>query len=127
MIRRPPRSTLLDTLFPDTSLFRSHRRHRPPASGQARPHPAQSRLLASFAGFLPAGAPSPECPVRPSEALQHLERGPAWSCRAWSPRGPFREEHKILSSYNLPIRCLSRHFFSLISHHTSTNTNSHTK
>src|SRR3546814_14729800 len=25
MIRRPPRSTRTDTLFPDTSLFRSHR------------------------------------------------------------------------------------------------------
>src|SRR3546814_7642212 len=28
MIRRPPRSTLTDTLFPYTTLFRSHRRSR---------------------------------------------------------------------------------------------------
>src|SRR3546814_8393468 len=28
MIRRPPRSTRTDTLFPDTSLFRSRVRHR---------------------------------------------------------------------------------------------------
>src|SRR3546814_9989911 len=28
MIRRPPRSTRTDTLFPYTTLFRSHRRHR---------------------------------------------------------------------------------------------------
>src|SRR3546814_12025152 len=28
MIRRPPRSTRTDTLFPDTTLFRSHRPHR---------------------------------------------------------------------------------------------------
>src|SRR3546814_13188610 len=27
MIRRPPRSTRTDTLFPDTTLFRSSRRH----------------------------------------------------------------------------------------------------
>src|SRR3546814_15507024 len=27
MIRRPPRSTRTDTLFPYTALFRSHRRH----------------------------------------------------------------------------------------------------
>src|SRR3546814_16249739 len=27
MIRRPPRSTRTDTLFPYTTLFRSHRRH----------------------------------------------------------------------------------------------------
>src|SRR3546814_12510864 len=31
MIRRPPRSTRTDTLFPDTTLFRSHRtRHDEP-------------------------------------------------------------------------------------------------
>src|SRR3546814_8181378 len=29
MIRRPPRSTRTDTLFPYTTLFRSYRRHRP--------------------------------------------------------------------------------------------------
>src|SRR3546814_2575601 len=28
MIRRPPRSTRTDTLFPYTTLFRSHRQHR---------------------------------------------------------------------------------------------------
>src|SRR3546814_21151614 len=28
MIRRPPRSTRTDTLFPDTTLFRSFRKHR---------------------------------------------------------------------------------------------------
>src|SRR3546814_6965723 len=35
MIRRPPRSTRTDTLFPYTTLFRSHRRPRPrhPRSG----------------------------------------------------------------------------------------------
>src|SRR3546814_6256250 len=39
MIRRPPRATRTDTLFPYTTLFRSHAdqpRARPPA---ARPHP----------------------------------------------------------------------------------------
>src|SRR3546814_3801844 len=35
MIRRPPRSTRTDTLFPYTTLFRSHDRARPwPASGR---------------------------------------------------------------------------------------------
>src|SRR3546814_12009121 len=35
MIRRPPRSTLTDTLFPYTTLFRSlvHRRRRPQPAG----------------------------------------------------------------------------------------------
>src|SRR3546814_2402218 len=35
MIRRPPRSTRTDTLFPYTTLFRSHRRH--PRAGAAAP------------------------------------------------------------------------------------------
>src|SRR3546814_2551520 len=33
MIRRPPRSTRTDTLFPYTTLFRSHRRHQPLGRG----------------------------------------------------------------------------------------------
>src|SRR3546814_15317582 len=39
MLRRPPRSTLTDTLFPDTTLFRA--RHRLPARSDrcARAHP----------------------------------------------------------------------------------------
>src|SRR3546814_5352005 len=34
MIRRPPRSTRTDTLFPYTTLFRSRGSHRPPEPGQ---------------------------------------------------------------------------------------------
>src|SRR3546814_2103648 len=36
MIRRPPRSTRTDTLFPYTTLFRSHRRRGPAIGGPAR-------------------------------------------------------------------------------------------
>src|SRR3546814_19884928 len=39
MIRRPPRSTRTDTLFPYTTLFRSHR--EPCSSPQRRPLPQQ--------------------------------------------------------------------------------------
>src|SRR3546814_20223907 len=35
MIRRPPRSTRTDTLFPYTTLFRSRQAGRPPAEGSA--------------------------------------------------------------------------------------------
>src|SRR3546814_3420860 len=45
MIRRPPRSTRTDTLFPYTTLFRSHRRARTSADAhrlyQARDRPAR--------------------------------------------------------------------------------------
>src|SRR3546814_1665235 len=43
MIRRPPRSTRTDTLFPYTTLFRSPR--RPPVRGQ-RPGPRRRRARA---------------------------------------------------------------------------------
>src|SRR3546814_4781084 len=42
MIRRPPRSTRTDTLFPYTTLFRS--RASPPASRSSRPERAMSVL-----------------------------------------------------------------------------------
>src|SRR3546814_5791020 len=38
MIRRPPRSTRTDTLFPYTTLFRSHRQARPAVRRHARHH-----------------------------------------------------------------------------------------
>src|SRR3546814_15422473 len=38
MLRRPPRSTLTDTLCPDTTLFRSQRREQ---GGHARRHPIE--------------------------------------------------------------------------------------
>src|SRR3546814_3148940 len=37
MIRRPPRSTRTDTLFPYTTLFRSQRRRSAPPSGRCVP------------------------------------------------------------------------------------------
>src|SRR3546814_17125086 len=39
MIRRPPRSTRTDTLFPYTTLFRSRHHPRPPARRHAGPGP----------------------------------------------------------------------------------------
>src|SRR3546814_1832312 len=81
MIRRPPRSTRTDTLFPYTTLFRSHDR-----PVRARPHwPAHSRApfrcCRHRAREPPATRSSPHratCPVRRSEEhtseLQSLMR-----------------------------------------------------
>src|SRR3546814_8517105 len=44
LIRRPPRSTRTDTLFPDTTLFRSG--HARPLGGAARPPPGWRRPAA---------------------------------------------------------------------------------
>src|SRR3546814_2679532 len=46
MVRRPPRSTRTDTLFPYTTLFRSTRSHagaRRPGKGRRRRNPAHRR------------------------------------------------------------------------------------
>src|SRR3546814_8780509 len=42
MIRRPPRSTRPDTLFPYTTLFRSAGGPPPPRQGEARPGPPET-------------------------------------------------------------------------------------
>src|SRR3546814_10913499 len=55
MIRRPPRSTRTDTLFPDTTLFRSRQSHRtsatrPTANLHTAPHLRKlPGLVAAFA------------------------------------------------------------------------------
>src|SRR3546814_9776251 len=44
MIRRPPRSTLTDTLFPYTTLFRSIETDTPPSRASLAPTKSCSRL-----------------------------------------------------------------------------------
>src|SRR3546814_6029596 len=82
MIRRPPRSTRTDTLFPYTTLFRSqealelgvHRKGargggrgepRPPHRGTGAPRPAGGRLEAAAGGRIAAFAAG-----RPRSAVQ---------------------------------------------------------
>src|SRR3546814_20184002 len=48
IIRRPPRSTRTDTLFPYTTLFRSVRRHRKTFSQAAESNPLYMCVLSSF-------------------------------------------------------------------------------
>src|SRR3546814_9303867 len=67
MIRRPPRSTRTDTLFPYTSLFRSHPMLHAELQGEVvlqalqDPWPLQARLSTSAIGV---GADSPLCANR---------------------------------------------------------------
>src|SRR3546814_1525458 len=65
MIRRPPRSTRTDTLFPYTTLFRSLH-----ASGRSRARPYRGNLQTSLRGSPaapPAGPPAARC--RPVPAV----------------------------------------------------------
>src|SRR3546814_13667257 len=44
MIRRPPRFTRTDTLFPYTTLFRSHRKHVKPVLAMPKPTADRNQL-----------------------------------------------------------------------------------
>src|SRR3546814_2438473 len=77
MIRRPPRSTRTDTLFPYTTLFRSNP-HRP--AGHSRPHrfPDAQRKSAwhvfphQFVSWLPYGSSeNSPVPIVPSRSEEH--------------------------------------------------------
>src|SRR3546814_3494230 len=67
MIRRPPRSTRTDTLFPYTTLFRS-----PARSARTALPPAPSRLTGS--GTAPPGSPPRSAaPARSEEHTSELQ------------------------------------------------------
>src|SRR3546814_7150861 len=69
MIRRPPRSTRTDTLFPYTTLFRSHGRARGPAS-RPWPHPCRSPRRVSCP---PVRAPACRRQARSEEHTSELQ------------------------------------------------------
>src|SRR3546814_2046176 len=87
MIRRPPRSTRTDTLFPYTTLFRSRRaglraaQHPPPAGrgrgGERRrplpPAGRTARAVAAVAGDLRAGGPAAGLGTRSEEHTSELQ------------------------------------------------------
>src|SRR3546814_17587523 len=96
MIRRPPRSTRTDTLFPYTTLFRSGaqalpRRHAYPRTGAARTarrRRAAPRTLARARGGRAAAAPL--LPLRPAAADRGDRRSARRPAAAFSlaPRAP---------------------------------------
>src|SRR3546814_6157059 len=78
MLRRPPRSTRTDTLFPYTTLFRSRQ-------AEARPRPeggeAGDRIMRGHRSYLDIGSPHrpgrfyvPSAPLTPEQARR--ARGP---------------------------------------------------
>src|SRR3546814_17915536 len=75
MLRRPPRSTRTDTLFPYTTLFRSHLRRR--ADPLLRPY----RLLGADAADPAAHGPG-------FLDRRRIWRGGDLHCRLWAPWQP---------------------------------------
>src|SRR3546814_12505953 len=80
MIRRPPRSTRTDTLFPYTTLFRSELRRRPACTGYGY---AQDWLPpASLRRAEPSPRPAPPAPPDRSAPAPAPVRIARWPCRA---------------------------------------------
>src|SRR3546814_13061576 len=67
MIRRPPRSTRTDTLFPDTTRFRSMKENVEVALKVGKPVARQARQAAKT--YLASG-----CPLAADHILQGMER-----------------------------------------------------
>src|SRR3546814_16649416 len=77
MIRRPPRSTRTDTLFPYTTLFRSRGRYDPAAQPAAavRARPARPAAFMGDAGMA-CGSPCPEAGhARAAQGARQLRAG----------------------------------------------------
>src|SRR3546814_9328968 len=83
MIRRPPRSTRTDTLFPYTTLFRSGRREAPGEGSALRRARCGYALLVSLRGD-PDDLPH-RCPVAPGPRKPH--RASAAGARGAARRG----------------------------------------
>src|SRR3546814_11287183 len=100
MIRRPPRSTRTDTLFPYTTLFRSAA-HRLPASRRSSDNraadPAHGRV---------AGPRVPPPPVRPGLNARVDAQGPTTPC--WSTGFSFDRRGQRLVRAKAVGPCLDR-------------------
>src|SRR3546814_18712746 len=84
MIRRPPRSTRTDTLFPYTTLFRSSRRKVASPAGCVTHHPNAPSLASDAISNLS---------VAPAASTKSTDRG-AWVCDRCASRAPFVESSK---------------------------------
>src|SRR3546814_1491375 len=109
MIRRPPRSTRTDTLFPYTTLFRSYQ-----GSGH------QGRVRAFSAGFL-FGLAGPYCCCAQAMDCGQQQYGPA------SPkRNPRSEEHtselQSLMRISYAVFCLKKKNKNINTHIHKTST-----
>src|SRR3546814_15900635 len=95
MIRRPPRSTRTDTLFPYTTLFRSTR------AGASVPLPgtrAPSGARAPRAGRGTMRAAGTGQPQRPPDRMRVLIPRPLRGQRAAAERAPMNWLHELLNN-----------------------------
>src|SRR3546814_10780016 len=140
IIRRPPRSTRTNTLFPYTTLFRSHRSPRRGGSGRRGSGPrtvrlcSRARVRGLLAGEVGRSGRHPRCVEHPARRRAVLpgrasDRRPLASERLHGDErqpgalgtGPRSEEH---TSELQSLMRISYAVFCLKKKHNSTNTSS---
>src|SRR3546814_1003632 len=114
MIRRPPRSTRTDPLFPYTTLFRSRRTTALPGRRNARSPAAHSWIKAQRTAPGQAPAPRRDGNVRPFLAAAIGDGDPGGSSDAHQSRQPGKrsEEHtselQSLMRISYAVFCLKK-------------------
>src|SRR3546814_3266369 len=104
MIRRPPRSTRTDTLFPYTTLFRSDQTPDPPRPAGPRAVRLQPRPAAQPDGAVGAVAELRPAPADPDRDPRHRA-----GIGAGKPRHPAHGEQRRPGEFALPGRRQRRH------------------
>src|SRR3546814_8152273 len=109
MIRRPPRSTRTDTLFPYTTLFRSAAHADDAGADQRRRHLCRRRAAHPHAAQWRAGAGG--CPPSAPHARQDRLKRSAWAQKA-KGRSLRSEEHtselQSLMRISYAVFCLKK-------------------
>src|SRR3546814_14323694 len=78
MLRRPPRTTRTDTLFPDTTLFRSGGHQAAQVTAHGDPHRATGPLPARFAQVPGRRQTDIGRPTRFRQVMRQKRRGQRW-------------------------------------------------
>src|SRR3546814_5157606 len=113
MIRRPPRSTRTDTLFPYTTLFRSHRARNHGTAGRStrllRSGAHRPSFLGSGSGTRPPAWDPGDIPRFCRLETEHSE-GPVWDRNA-TPACPRRRSDEHTSALQSLMRISYAVFF----------------
>src|SRR3546814_19087454 len=126
MIRRPPRATRTDTLFPDTTLFRSNpvrpvaRRHRQPERPFSLPKAPSPPICAPSDGrFAVRGADEPSLPCRAPGVTGRTRRAlfalPVSLLSSAPPISPLTSDTGI-ASVRVQLRLIP--YYTLDAHHS---------
>src|SRR3546814_4015399 len=110
MIRRPPRSTRTDTLFPDTTLFRSRRWRETPRRARTTGRTAQARDRRRDANG--------RCSTRQNRAGSRNGR----RSRAWARSEEHTSELQSLMRISYAVFCLKKK--NITNKHVQTHTES---